>query len=121
MQEQQSNNQVPRTVSKIINTEQTIRKLIAMAERHGRATFNCDDVDDCDECPFYDNEVKFDCYDAYSADYWKKQLKYYISKQPLHNLISSQEYLAMVDDRDYVPEPLHGALYRICEKYESEE
>ena len=120
MQEQQSNNS-PWTVTKDINFEQTIRKLIAKAGRHGRAAFDCDEVIDCAECPFCDSELEFSCYEAYPADHWKKQLKYYISKQPLHNLISRQEYLAMVDDRDYLPEPLHGALYRICEKYESEE
>lgn len=120
MQEQQSNNQVPWAVSKSINVEQTIRSLIAMAERNCLAAFNCDAVANCDECPFYNSDVEFSCYEAYPADYWRAMLKDYISKQPLHKLISRKEFFALVDARDYVPEPLHSALYRICEKYESE-
>lgn len=117
------NSVVPCTVDdvKTLNFERTIRSLIAMAERNCLATFNCDDAVNCDECPFYNSEVEFNCFEAYPADYWRAMLKRYISKQPLRKMISRQEFLAMADARDYVPEPLHSALYRICDKYESEE
>ena len=123
MQERQNNNTVQWTVeeAKTLNVERTIRNLIAMAERNSLAAFNCDDALSCDECPFYNSDVAYTCFEAYPADYWRAMLKHYISKQPLHKLISREEYLTMLDERDYVPEPLHSALYRICEKYESEE
>lgn len=72
-------------------------------------------------CDLYDEMQHGYCTDADPADYWRAMLKDYISKQPLHKLISRKEFFALVDARDYVPEPLHSALYRICEKYESEE